>query len=326
MTNDHDLHCHHHNHHDDHLPLSSFVKVSMAALTTLSAGVCLLPTRFQISIEGEKTVSVWMKKNQVFKSKLREKNFFRFHWKRTKFSNIKWKRKHSFQFKIWISNERTRFSDWTWKNTITFFSPSRVLAYIQIGTFIAVLMTISWIFSTFFFQVWLGKWKFSWRKHWKVKVVIKEKIPLFSICSLSWGLGVQPIPAAFNWAGTIQFRIDHILISILGIILSLSSWPYGCHDHHRHLDRSLCCSIEDDDEEEEKGPMRATAYTVSDTVLSQVIFDDRDDCNINVIIKIRLTIIVTIIIRFLETPWAVPLPHPFPRLLRWLPYLCQGLS
>ena len=29
--------------------------------------------------------------------------------------------------------------------------PARVLAYIQIGTFIVVLMTISWIFSTFFF-------------------------------------------------------------------------------------------------------------------------------------------------------------------------------
>ena len=39
-----------------------------------------------------------------------------------------------------------------------------------------------------------------------------------------------------------------------------------------NLVRSLCCSIEDDEEgEEEKGAtMRATAYTVSDTVLSQV--------------------------------------------------------
>ena len=43
-----------------------------------------------------------------------------------------------------------------------------------------------------------------------------------------------------------------------------------CPDDHPDMLRSLCCSIEEEDEEEEKGPMRATAYTVSDTVLSQV--------------------------------------------------------
>ena len=36
--------------------------------------------------------------------------------------------------------------------------PARVLAYIQIGTFIVVLMTISWIFSTFFFLALLSAW------------------------------------------------------------------------------------------------------------------------------------------------------------------------
>ena len=36
--------------------------------------------------------------------------------------------------------------------------PARVLAYIQIGTFIIVLMTTSWFFSTFFFQSILRSW------------------------------------------------------------------------------------------------------------------------------------------------------------------------
>eukprot|EP00090_Calanus_glacialis_P004843 TRINITY_DN13625_c0_g1_i1.p1 TRINITY_DN13625_c0_g1~~TRINITY_DN13625_c0_g1_i1.p1 ORF type:complete len:1432 (+),score=169.81 TRINITY_DN13625_c0_g1_i1:127-4296(+) len=36
--------------------------------------------------------------------------------------------------------------------------PTRVLAYIQIGTFIIVLMTTSWAFSTFFFQSMLRSW------------------------------------------------------------------------------------------------------------------------------------------------------------------------
>merc|ERR1719350_1383740 len=75
--------------------------------------------------------------------------------------------------------------------------PTRVLAYIQIGTFIAVLMSISWIFSTFFFQ---------------------------SIMR-SWG----------------------------------PTRPGSCQ-----MGRSVCCGIEEDEDEEGKGPMRATAYTVSD--------------------------------------------------------------
>jgi len=36
--------------------------------------------------------------------------------------------------------------------------PTRVLAYIQIGTFIAVLMSVSWVFSTFFFQSIMRSW------------------------------------------------------------------------------------------------------------------------------------------------------------------------
>ena len=34
--------------------------------------------------------------------------------------------------------------------------PTRVLAYIQIGTFIVIVMTTSWIFATFFFQAVLS--------------------------------------------------------------------------------------------------------------------------------------------------------------------------
>ena len=40
--------------------------------------------------------------------------------------------------------------------------PSRVLAYIQIGTFIIVLMAISWLLATFFF---LGKYGPFYKKH-----------------------------------------------------------------------------------------------------------------------------------------------------------------
>ena len=132
--------------------------------------------------------------------------------------------------------------------------------------------------------------------------MIKEKLHYFPFAVYHEVLGSNP-PRQLS---TEQVQYNFVLIlnsenPMSRIILSLSSWPHGYHDHP-HLGRSLCCSIEDDDEEEEKGPMRATAYTVSDTVLSQVIFYyQRDDCNINVIIKIRLIIIVTIIIRFLET-------------------------
>ena len=34
----------------------------------------------------------------------------------------------------------------------------RVLAYIQIGTFILVLMTVSWLLSTFLFPALLSTW------------------------------------------------------------------------------------------------------------------------------------------------------------------------
>merc|ERR1719242_2788113 len=36
--------------------------------------------------------------------------------------------------------------------------PTRVLAYIQIGTFILVLMTVSWLLSTFLFPALLSTW------------------------------------------------------------------------------------------------------------------------------------------------------------------------
>ena len=96
-------------------------KVSMAALTTLSAGVCLLPTR----LKSEKNkLFIWVfiiRKTKLFVGvfKIRKTKLF-----------------------VLVCNY---FS----------FLLSRVLAYIQIGTFIAVLMTISWIFSTFFFQVFM---------------------------------------------------------------------------------------------------------------------------------------------------------------------------
>ena len=94
----------------------------------------------------------------------------------------------------------------------------------------------------------------------KVKVVINEKFDLQSIMR-SWG---PTHPGSFQLSRSQYYSVlitfqpcDQKIITV-------------CQDDHPDMFRSLCCSIEEEDEEEEKGPMRATAYTVSDTVLSQV--------------------------------------------------------
>ena len=80
--------------------------------------------------------------------------------------------------------------------------PTRVLAYIQIGTFIMVLMSVSWAFSTFFFQ---------------------------SIMR-SWG-------------------------------------PTKATNFQLPLPQAICCSVEPDEDDVES---LKKAYTVSDTIISQV--------------------------------------------------------
>ncbi|TRY78598.1 hypothetical protein TCAL_06908 [Tigriopus californicus] len=55
--------------------------------------------------------------------------------------------------------------------------PSRVLAYIQIGTFIVIVMTISWLYSTFFFQSILriiGPTRSCWAGNSDLAVSVKD--------------------------------------------------------------------------------------------------------------------------------------------------------
>ena len=157
----------------------------MAAITTLSAGVCLLPTRFHIKLGN----------------------------------SLKEKTKQTFCLlaECWPTSRSERSLQSSCRSPGS-SAPSSS-------------------------RFWL-------RRGFKI-----ESFQKYFICSPSWGLGVQNIQPAFNWAGDIlELKDNHQLIIF---------------SHHSVI-RSLCCSIEDDDDEEEKGPMRATAYTVSDTILSQV--------------------------------------------------------
>ena len=82
--------------------------------------------------------------------------------------------------------------------------PARVMAYIQIGTFIVVLMTISWIFSTFFFQSLLSAWGPSRTS--------SLPLPTFICCSVEEEEDmvdeVENIKKAFTVSDTILSRVS----------------------------------------------------------------------------------------------------------------------
>ena len=82
--------------------------------------------------------------------------------------------------------------------------PARVLAYIQIGTFIVVLMTISWIFSTFFFLALLSAWG--------PNKISSLHLPTVICCSLEKDEDmtdeVENIKKAFTVSDTIMSRVS----------------------------------------------------------------------------------------------------------------------
>lgn len=82
--------------------------------------------------------------------------------------------------------------------------PARVLAYIQIGTFIVVLMTISWIFSTFFFLALLAGWG--------PNKISSLQLPTVICCSLEKDDDmvdeVENIKKAFTVSDTILSRVS----------------------------------------------------------------------------------------------------------------------
>ena len=82
--------------------------------------------------------------------------------------------------------------------------PARVLAYIQIGTFIVVLMTISWIFATFFFLSLLSAWG--------PNKISSLPLPTVICCSLEkeedMADEVENIKKAFTVSDTILSRVS----------------------------------------------------------------------------------------------------------------------
>ena len=106
--------------------------------------------------------------------------------------------------------------------------PARVMAYIQIGTFIVVLMTISWIFSTFFFQSLLSAWGPSKSSN--------LNLPTFICCSVEEEEDVidevENIKKAFTVSDTIMSRVSDSHSEL--------EFSNGGHGHHNALmDREM---------------------------------------------------------------------------------------
>ena len=182
-------------------------------------------------------------------------------------------------------------------------SCSRVLAYIQIGTFIAVLMAISWIFSTFFFQVILEKWKCSWKKYRKWKLSSMKNFHLQSIMR-SWG---PTHPGSFQLSRSQYYSVlitfqpcDQKIITVkMNILICSGRCAVALRRTRRRRRRDRW------------GPRLILCPTLSYHRCH--IFDEIFRSNI------WWNFCHTIIVRFPETHWAAPRPRHSPPHLRWHP-------